>query len=141
MWEAMMGQSQGEQVGARQSLLRQILGFVKRNPAIGLSVVYAYFAFLGSVYQWVLFSRFDLNYFAFAEVNDFLTAAFVQPLVVIGSVFALLCAVWLARLVLGRSDSSLSGCRFGGVERIQFGLLVLRAHAPPGILPFSLHRN
>lgn len=56
------------------------LEWVKEHPAIVGTVLYAYVSALGSAYNWLFLRQFDINYFDFAEANDFLTGAFRQPM-------------------------------------------------------------
>ena len=53
--------------------------WVKEHPAIVGTGLYVYVSFQGSAYNWLFLRAFDINYFDFSEVNDFLTAAFRQP--------------------------------------------------------------
>ena len=58
------------------------VSWLGKHPAIVGTVLYVYVALIGSSYQWWLLKGFGVNYFDFAEVNDFLTAAFKSPFVI-----------------------------------------------------------
>ena len=53
--------------------------WVKKHPAIVGTALYVYVSFLGSTYYWMYLRRFDINFFDFAEANDFLTGALRNP--------------------------------------------------------------
>ena len=55
------------------------LEWVKEHPAIVGTVLYVYVSLLGSTYYWMYLRRFDINFFDFAEANDFLTGAIRNP--------------------------------------------------------------
>ena len=55
------------------------LEWVKEHPAIVGTALYVYLSFLGSTYYWMYLRRFDINFFDFAEANDFLTGAIRNP--------------------------------------------------------------
>ena len=50
------------------------------HPALGLTLGYLLLSLLGLSYQWTLFRQFDVNFFLFAEVTDFLMGAFREPI-------------------------------------------------------------
>ena len=66
------------------------LEWVKGHPAVVGTVLYAYVSALGSTYNWLFLRQFDINYFDFAEANDFLTAAFRQPMTFVYLAFAVI---------------------------------------------------
>jgi hypothetical protein len=61
--------------------LRPIGRFFWEHPAIVGSLLYLQVTTVGVVYSWVLFRAFDINVFDYAEANDFLLAAFKDPIV------------------------------------------------------------
>jgi hypothetical protein len=69
--------SAGQSAGRRQSFI----GWLKKNPAVGGSVLYLWVSIIGSSYEWSLLRHFGINVFDFANTGDFLLAAFKQPLV------------------------------------------------------------
>lgn len=92
--------------------LRQVGSFFWEHPAIVGSLLYIQVTTVGVVYSWALFRRFDINVFDYAEVNDFLLAAFKDPFVfgmslltIIG--FTALVAfqiIWIRRRVRKRGE-------------------------------------
>ncbi len=62
---------------------RELLDYLKTHPAIGATILYVYVSFLGSTYNWMFLRRFDINFFDFAETNDFLTGALKEPFVLV----------------------------------------------------------
>src|SRR3712207_3186360 len=69
--------------------LRPVGSFFRDHPAIALSLVYLQVTTVGVVYSWWLFWRFDINIFDYAETNDFLLAAFKDPIVFAMSVLSI----------------------------------------------------
>lgn len=49
---------------------------LKQNPALSLTLLYLFTILLGSLYQWTLLRRFNINAVDFVQVNDLLLAAF-----------------------------------------------------------------
>ena len=66
-------------VAAIRNLLKGISSFFREHPAVLFSLAYVYFAILGLIYKWSLFRRFDIDILDYAEINDFLLAAFNVP--------------------------------------------------------------
>jgi len=67
-----------------------LVEWAKEHPAIIATGLYVYVSFLGSAYNWLFLRQFDINYFDFAEANDFLTAAFRQPMTFVYLAFAVI---------------------------------------------------
>lgn len=59
------------------------------HPALGVTLGYLLISLLGLSYQWTLFHRFDVNFFLYAEVTDFLMGAFREPVTFVLSLSAL----------------------------------------------------
>jgi hypothetical protein len=122
----------------KEDLLRALQAILKEKPALGVTALYLYISLLGSTYQWALFSRFDLNYFDFAEVNDFLTAAFREPVIVLFSMGYLVGGVWFLRM-LGRPrarrphDRWISWFRTSWLTRGQAVVVIIMSVAAPGL--------
>ncbi|WP_020411179.1 hypothetical protein [Microbulbifer variabilis] len=55
------------------------LDYLREHWALVASIGYLYLTSVGMVQSWTLFSRYDINIFEFAEINDFLLAAFRDP--------------------------------------------------------------
>jgi hypothetical protein len=70
--------------------LRPIVSFFRKHPAIVGTLLYLQVTTVGVVYSWQLFRRFDINVFYYAETNDFLLAAFRDPIVFGMSVFTII---------------------------------------------------
>jgi hypothetical protein len=58
---------------ARTSLFRE-------HPALAFTLGYLTVSAIGLTFSWALFRRFDLNFFLFADVGDFLMSAFREPM-------------------------------------------------------------
>jgi hypothetical protein len=71
------------------ALLRTIGRFFREHPAIAGSLLYLQVTTVGVVYSWNLFRHFDINIFDYAEANDFLLAAFKDPIVFMLSTFTI----------------------------------------------------
>ena len=69
---------------------RPLAGYLAAHPATAATAAYLYVSVLGSVYEWVYFRQFGVNIFDFAEANDFLLAAFRQPIALLLLVGSLL---------------------------------------------------
>ncbi len=73
------------------NFLEACVNFFREHPAIAASLLYFQVTTVGVIYSWALFRRFDINIFDYAEANDFLLAAFKDPLVFllsVGTVFS-----------------------------------------------------
>ena len=77
-----------------------ITSFLKEHPAIIGTLIYIQVSTVGIVYIWTLLSSFGVNVFDYAEANDFLLAAFKQPLAYITGI--LTCIIMLADVMLLR---------------------------------------
>ncbi|ELA9340974.1 hypothetical protein QTV34_000235 [Vibrio parahaemolyticus] len=56
------------------------LDYLREHWALAASLGYLYLTSLGMIQSGVLFSKYKINIFEFAEINDFLLAAFREPL-------------------------------------------------------------
>lgn len=73
---------------ARQPL-RGALEFITRQPGLAVTIGYALASLVGMMFSWALFNEFDIPYFQFAEITDFLLAMVREPvtfLLVLGAV-------------------------------------------------------
>jgi hypothetical protein len=61
-------------------LVQSTGGFLRSHPAILMTFVYTYVSAVGLIYTWTLLQRFGVNVLNFANANDFLLAAFREPL-------------------------------------------------------------
>lgn len=52
------------------------LEYFANHPAIVVTIFYVLITIIGLIYSWSFYNRFDLNIFDYAELNDFLLAAF-----------------------------------------------------------------
>lgn len=62
--------------------LDQTIIFFRSHPALVGTLLYLQISTIGFIHNAVLFSKFGINVFEFAELNDFLLAAFKQPFVI-----------------------------------------------------------
>ena len=69
---------------------RSLRAVLIRHPALGLTLAYLLVSLLGLSFEWALFRHFDVNFFYFAEVTDFLMGAFREPITFLLSATALL---------------------------------------------------
>ena len=65
------------------------------HPALGLTLGYLLLSLLGLSYQWALFRQFEVNFFNYAEVTDFLMGAFREPITFALSLTALAVALFV----------------------------------------------
>jgi hypothetical protein len=72
-------------------------GLFVEHPALIVTLGYLLVSLLGLSYQWVLFRHFDVNFFLYAEVTDFLMGAFREP-ITFGLSLSALAVGWLAHL-------------------------------------------
>ena len=73
---------------------------LKENPGFGFTVIYFGVSLIGLLFNWALFSRFDINIFNFTEVSDFLLAALREPMTFVMTAGAIVVAwglLWFAR--------------------------------------------
>lgn len=87
-----------------------------KHPALALTLGYLLVSLLGLSFEWTLFRRFDVNFFYFAEVTDFLMGAFREPVTFLLSATALAVG-WLAHL-FGRWERSLLAGKGEDVGRL-----------------------
>ena len=66
------------------------IGYLREHWALAASVGYLYLTLLSMVQSSVLFAKYEINIFEFAELNDFLLAAFREPLSLIAGLGVLL---------------------------------------------------
>jgi hypothetical protein len=85
--------SSGSSRRNRFEQLRPIGSFFREHPAIAVTLLYFQVTTVGVVYSWALFRRFDINVFDYAEANDFLLAAFKDPLVFLMSMLTIILIV------------------------------------------------
>lgn len=76
----------------------EILPVLKQHPAIFFTIAYIYITLIGIIYSFVLYNRFGINIFDYAELNDFLLAAF-KDLYTIGIIFSLLIYILSVKFV------------------------------------------
>lgn len=75
-----------EQAGWQYRLIRE-------NPALVLSGMYLIASVVGLLYSWIFLRMFDVNFFRYAEIGDFLLASLKEPftwVVAIGTVLLVL---------------------------------------------------
>ena len=65
---------------ANSSNVNNILRIVQQNWAWAAPLFYIYVTIVGMFQSWLYFNAFGINVFEFSELNDFLLAAFRQPL-------------------------------------------------------------
>ncbi len=56
------------------------LDFLKNHSALAATIGYLYLTFIGMTQSWMLYFQYRINIFEFSELNDFLLAAFRDPL-------------------------------------------------------------
>ncbi len=63
----------------------------REHPALAFTLGYLTVSAIGLTFSWALFRRFEVNFFLFADVGDFLMSAFREPMtfVLAGSAAAL----------------------------------------------------
>jgi len=59
---------------------KTVLDFLRENWPWVASLVYVYVTAIGMVQAWFQYRAFDLNVFEFSDLNDFLLAAFREPM-------------------------------------------------------------
>jgi hypothetical protein len=60
---------------------------VKAHPAVGITGLYLYICYIGSMYQRSLLGDFGIEYISFAEASDLFIAGFRNPIAVFGTTF------------------------------------------------------
>lgn len=74
----------------------QLKSFISRNPASAISIGYFALSLIGLSFTWFLFREFEIDYFEFADVTDFLMATLREP-VSIGLVIVAAVVGWCVR--------------------------------------------
>jgi hypothetical protein len=77
----------------QQHSLRDVWSFFRAHPALAVTVIYADICFIGAVFRVVLLARFGVNYFDYASITDFASAAFGAADVTLGALFLSLIVV------------------------------------------------
>lgn len=80
------------------------------NPGLLVTVAYLLVSLIGLSFSWALLREFGLNVFSFADVTDFLMAAFREPMTFVLS---------LTALILGLATQWLAGREVRWLERRQ----------------------
>lgn len=62
-----------------RELVQRLLAFAGNHPAMLLTLSYFVISFIGLGFSWSFFSHFNIDYFEYAEIGDFLLAAFREP--------------------------------------------------------------
>jgi hypothetical protein len=62
-----------------------LLSTARQHPALLISIAYLLLSSIGMMFSWAFFRRFDINYFLFAEIGDFLLAVLREPMSVIAA--------------------------------------------------------
>ena len=65
---------------SNNSGIQVYLDYLREHWALAASLGYLYLTSLGMIQSGMLFSKYKINIFEFAEINDFLLAAFREPL-------------------------------------------------------------
>lgn len=60
--------------------LARLGAFAGQHPAMLLTLCYLLVSFLGLSFSWAFYARFGIDYFDYAEIGDFILAAFREPL-------------------------------------------------------------
>jgi len=94
------------------SFFTPIVSFFRENPAIAGSLLYIQATSIGIVYSYVLYNAFNINIFDYAEVGDFLLAAFKDPSVFTMAISGVLYTALLTVIVVAREKK-----RFQRAER------------------------
>jgi hypothetical protein len=93
----------------RDTSWSQIKDFFYKNPTFGLTLLYIYVSGIGIVYSWALYRRFGINIFDYAEIADFLLAAFKNPITFLSPVPLILgvaVAVYTTRQTTQRAEQA-----------------------------------
>ena len=59
--------------------LTKLGGFAGQHPAMLLTLFYLLVSFLGLSFSWAFYAQFGIDYFDYAEIGDFILAAFREP--------------------------------------------------------------
>jgi hypothetical protein len=73
--------------------------FARQHPAVLLTGCYLYLSLIGGLYNFALFREFDVNVFRHAKAEDFLIAAFADPLTIPLGVLSSLIALFAVRFI------------------------------------------
>lgn len=85
-----------------RELLRSFGRFSETHPAMLLTLCYLVVSLIGIAFSWSFFARFGVDFFEYAEIGDFLLAAFREPVTFILALGAVLVglAVFLFQLAV-----------------------------------------
>ncbi|MCQ3831164.1 hypothetical protein HXX02_17155 [Microbulbifer elongatus] len=88
-----------------KSGMQVYLDYLREHWALAASLGYLYLTSIGMIQSGILFSRYEINIFEFSEINDFLLAAFREPVALIAG-FAVLGYVGVAFSILYKRRGS-----------------------------------
>lgn len=116
-----------------------IFNYLKENWAFLASVGYLYLTCVGMVLSWSLYDTYGVNIFEFAELNDFLLAAFREPITIASGAISALYFVGIYALLLRKVESTF----FDIVRRwFPFTVIIVSAIAPIALYFYtSEHRH
>ena len=72
--------------------------FVREQPGVAITVGYLVLSLIGIMFSWALFDKFNVPFFQFADVTDFLLAVVREPVTFLLALGAIPVAVFLFRL-------------------------------------------
>lgn len=87
-----------------KSGIQVYLDYLREHWALAASVGYLYLTTIGMIQSGIIFSKYEINIFEFSEINDFLLAAFREPISLLAG-FGVLAYVGIAFAVLYRKNS------------------------------------
>lgn len=90
-----------------KSGIQVYLDYLREHWALAASVGYLYLTTIGMIQSGMLFSKYEINIFEFAEINDFLLAAFREPISLLAG-FGVLAYVGIAFAFLYRRKGASS---------------------------------
>ena len=96
--------------------------FIREHPGLGLSIGYGFVSLIGIMFSWSLFYHFDITYFQYADISDFLLAAIREPETFLLSASSIVVAMLLIRLSYATSMDVIEQ----GLDHIEEGLLNLK---------------
>jgi len=108
-------------------------GFFRENPTLALTLMYVDLTGIGIFYSLIFYRQFGINIFDFAEIGDFLLAAFKSPAITFSVLLAqiLLISVPLSILLLaGRVQGHWQFLILANVVAGGIGLLILSITLP-----------
>lgn len=94
-------------------LLPHILRTLQREPALAITLIYAFVAMAGIFYNFSFYRRFDIPVLTLSQIGDFLVAGIQQPmaLVLVASTFPLCCCSTASTCAAGAGAPRLArGC-------------------------------